>query len=122
MAAAPSKVLTNLLEIAILTHMLNAELWDKDSAQCVAHVIKCLLLNAEMYPLFDPAKKTSHMVQWAFIEDHLLRHAHQHYPSGQTAAAVALKEAKKFSKWATMTTMQTSTLPMYATQRATLSK
>ena len=64
MAAAPSKVLTNLLEITILTYMLNTELWDKDAAQCVAHVIKYLLLNDEMYPLFDPAKKTSHMVQW----------------------------------------------------------
>jgi hypothetical protein len=91
MAAAPSKVLTNLLEINIPTSMLNHELWDKDAAQCVANVIKYLLLNAELYPLFDPAKKTSHMVQWAFIEDHLLRHAHQHYPSGQTAAAVALR-------------------------------
>ena len=93
MSAAPSKVLTNLLEINIPTSMLNNELWDKDAAQCVANVIKYLLLNAELYPLFDPAKKTSHMVQWAFIEDHLLRHAHQHYPSGQTAAAVALRRS-----------------------------
>ena len=89
----PAKVLTNLLDINIPTYRLSAELWDKDAAQCAADVIKFLLLNAEMYPLVDPAKKTNHMVQWAFIEEHLLRHAHQHYPSGQTAAAVSLRRA-----------------------------
>jgi hypothetical protein len=33
------------------------------------------------------------MAGWAFIEDTTLRQAHQHYPSGQTAAAVTLRRA-----------------------------
>jgi hypothetical protein len=93
MAANHTKVLTNLVEIQIPSWMLNKELWIKDAADCVYNVTKFLRLNAEMYPVYDPAKKTSHMAECAFIEGPTLRHGHQHYPSGQTPAVVALRRA-----------------------------
>jgi hypothetical protein len=93
MAVASAKALTNLLEIQIPQWMLNKQLWAEDSAMCVELVLEHLRLSARMYSITDPAKKTTSMGAWAFYEDIELRQAHKHYPSGQTAAAVALRRA-----------------------------
>jgi hypothetical protein len=54
-------------------------------------VLKYMFLSAKLIPLINTITNERFMAQWAFIENDAKRQAHQHYPAGQTAVAVAYR-------------------------------